>query len=263
MKLKAKLGAQISIVLLCALGLKHHYSTASPDQLRWILAPTTRLVELLSGQTFTFESHAGYMSSDHSFLIAASCAGVNFLITAFLMLTLRSLWSNRSGSLVWHFIPMAGIIAYLATICANTVRIWIALESRPFSRQIDWLSASQTHRLEGIIVYFGFLLILFLLTEKTKHQGVADLCRQLRFPLLVYYVTTLGMPLANGAFKQRGFWEHSLFVMLVPGLLIVFVLALRVFVSGRKREEFSASADSGFEHISDCGFSATRAKVSS
>ena len=239
MKSKAKLGAQFSIVLLCALGLKHYYSTASADQLRWILAPTTWLVESLSGRSFTFESHAGYMSSDHSFLIAASCAGVNFLITAFLMLTLGSLWRNRSDALGWHFIPMAGIIAYLTTICANTVRIWIALESRSLSEEIDWLTASQTHRLEGIIVYFGFLLILFLLTEDSKHQGVADLFRQLRFPLLVYYVTTLGLPLANGAFKQRGFWEHSLFVLVVPGLLIVFVLALRVFVSGRKSAGFS------------------------
>ncbi len=82
-------------VLLCALGMKLFYSTSSPDNLRWILAPTTRLVEFASGWTFTFESHAGYMSSDHSFLIAASCAGVNFLITAFLMLTLKRLWFDR------------------------------------------------------------------------------------------------------------------------------------------------------------------------
>jgi exosortase K len=261
MKLKARLGAQFSIVLLCALGLKQYYSTASPDQLRWILAPTTWLVELLSGQSFTFESHAGYMSSDHSFLIAASCAGVNFLITAFLMLTLGSLWRNRSDALGWHFIPMAGIIAYLATISANTVRIWIALESRSLSEEMGWLSASQAHRLEGIVVYFGFLLILFLLTEESKHQGLTDSFRQLRFPLLVYYVTTLGMPLANGAFKQRGFWEHGLFVLLVPGLLVVFVLALRVLVSGRKGEECSSSDGSRLEHISDCPLRTARPKV--
>lgn len=233
MRSKLKLGAQLFIVLLCALGLKQYYSTASPDQLRWILAPTAWLVELLSSRTFTFESHAGYMSSDHSFLIAASCAGVNFLITAFLMLTLKSLWHNRKGRPGWSLIPIAAVISYLATICANTVRIWIALESRSLSEEIDWLSASQIHRLEGIVVYFGFLLILFLLTEKTKRGSVLDQLRKLRFPLVVYYVTTLGMPLMNGAFKQRGFLEHSLFVLLVPGLLVLFALALWVFVSGR------------------------------
>ena len=82
-------GAQLLAVLLCALGLKHFYSTASADELRWILAPTTVLVELLTGGSFAFESHAGYMSSDQRFLIAASCAGVNFLLTSFVLLSLR------------------------------------------------------------------------------------------------------------------------------------------------------------------------------
>ena len=37
-------------MLLCALALKSYYSTATADELRWILAPTTVLVELLSGK---------------------------------------------------------------------------------------------------------------------------------------------------------------------------------------------------------------------
>src|SRR5688500_16207168 len=104
---RMKWSAQLFVVLLCALGLKYFYSTASPDELRWILAPTTRLVELLSGRSFEFESHAGYMSSDNRFLIAASCAGVNFLLTSFLMLSLRKLWRDRSQSTSWRLIPMA------------------------------------------------------------------------------------------------------------------------------------------------------------
>src|SRR5689334_5204226 len=74
--------AQLAVVVLCALALKFYYSTATPNELRWILAPTTALVELLSGRSFEFESFTGYMSSDHTFVIAVSCAGVNFLITA-------------------------------------------------------------------------------------------------------------------------------------------------------------------------------------
>src|SRR5437762_13932167 len=95
--------AQLVVVLLCALTLQLYYSTASPNQLRWILAPTTIFVELISGKPFEFESHAGYMSSDHTFLIAASCAGVNFLITSFLMLSFRKLWRDRSQKISWKF----------------------------------------------------------------------------------------------------------------------------------------------------------------
>ena len=68
--------AKLLAILLGALALKHFYSTASVNELRWILAPTTLLVELVSGRAFNFEMHAGYMSSDRSFLIASSCAGV-------------------------------------------------------------------------------------------------------------------------------------------------------------------------------------------
>ena len=95
--------AQVVVVLLVALGLKQYYSTASANQLRWILAPTTLLVSLVSGETFQFESYAGYVTSDHTFVIAAACAGVNFLITAFLMLALRKLWVDKSAKVSWRF----------------------------------------------------------------------------------------------------------------------------------------------------------------
>src|SRR5688572_20200996 len=119
-----KRGAQLVVMLAVAFSLKLSYSTAGANQLRWILAPTTFLVELVSGTTFQFESNAGYMSSDRRFIIAASCAGVNFLITAFLMLSLSRLWKARTQSpahnLSWRFIPIALMLAYLATLVANT-----------------------------------------------------------------------------------------------------------------------------------------------
>src|SRR5215216_5115587 len=112
--------AQLLVVLLCALALKFYYSTATADELRWILAPTTVLVELLSGKSFEFESLTGYMSSDHTFVIAAPCAGVNFLITSFVMFSLRRLWRERFQSVSWRFIPVAAVLAYAATLIANT-----------------------------------------------------------------------------------------------------------------------------------------------
>ncbi len=83
--------AQCVVALACAFALKLYYSTATADDLRWILAPTTALVEFLSGASFEFESRAGYISRERGFLIANSCSGVNFLITAFLMLSMRKL----------------------------------------------------------------------------------------------------------------------------------------------------------------------------
>ncbi|HEY6403909.1 MAG TPA: exosortase K, partial [Blastocatellia bacterium] len=107
MKLNWNRIAYCVIALAGAFALKFHYSTASAGQLLWILAPTTALVELLSGASFEFESYAGYISRERRFLIAGSCAGVNFMIAAFLMLSLMNLIGNRSKKVVWAFIPIA------------------------------------------------------------------------------------------------------------------------------------------------------------
>ena len=221
MKRKVIWGAQLVLVVLCALALKAYYSTATPDELRWILAPTTALVQLVSGRSFTFESYAGYMSSDHRFVIAVSCAGVNFLLTAFLMLGLRRLWRERFQAVSWRFLPVTAVVAYVTTVIANAVRICIALEIQEHSLQVNGLTGNQLHRLEGIVVYFGFLLLLFVLTEK----GSARPSRRLvLFPLVIYYATTLGVPLLNGSYKQGiPFLEHSLFVLILPLILAFFV----------------------------------------
>lgn len=224
--------AQCAVVLSCAFALKLYYSTASADELRWILAPTTALVELLSGASFEFESRAGYISRERNFLIADSCAGVNFLITAFLMLSMRKLLGDRSKKIAWGFIPAAAVIAYLTTIVANTARIYIALQQTP--AEISWVNPDQLHRLEGIFIYFGFLLLLFVVSEKMGSEKTSGLFRQTFFPLLVYYATMLGIPLLNGAYRRGAdFWEHSLFVLLIPLLLILPLAAFRFLRSSR------------------------------
>jgi exosortase K len=233
--------AQLVAVLLGALTLKLYYSTASADQLRWILAPTTFLVELIGGTRFEFESHAGYISSDRSFLIAVSCAGVNFLITSFLMLSLRKLWRDRSLNLPWKFIPATALLSYLATLVANTVRISTALQLRRIPLEISWLDRNQLHRFEGIFIYFGFLLLLFMVSERMSSKTASGLpgyprvdtglFRKYSLPLLIYYATTLGIPLANGAYRggiaATDFWQHFVFVLLTPLLLILPLATFR------------------------------------
>jgi exosortase K len=237
MRQKLIWGAQLVLVGLCALALKFYYSTATADELRWILAPTTFFVELLSGKRFEFESLAGYMSSDRRFVIAVPCAGVNFLITAFLLLALRRLWRERFRGVSLSMLPLAGVIAYGATIVANTARIWLALELRARAVEVSGLTNNQLHRIEGIVVYFGFLLLLFLVIERfesAKSLPFASVfaMRALVFPLVIYYAVTLGLPLANGSYRQGSpFWEHAIFVLVLP---VLFVAPLAAWYAARK-----------------------------
>jgi exosortase K len=219
-----KRNAQVLVVLIGALFLKLCYSTASADQLRWILAPTTLLVELISGTRFSFESRAGYLSSDGTFLIAVSCAGVNFLITSFLMLSLARLFRERSAYTSWGFIPVAALVAYLTTVIANTARISTALSLRRMPLEIGSLSPNQIHRLEGIFIYFGFLLLLYLVTEQLRSEKPWSIRPRTFFPLVIYYATTLGIPLLNGGYRHgTEFWEYSLFVFVIPLFLMLTV----------------------------------------
>jgi exosortase K len=210
-------GAQLAIVALCAFALKQYYSTATANELRWILAPTTFIVELLSGRSFTFESYTGYMSNDHTFVIAVPCAGVNFLITAFVMLALRRLWEGRFESVSWRVLPVSMVAAYVATVIANAVRICVALEIQRRAFEVDGLTGNQLHRFEGIMIYFGFLMLLFFVMER----------RLLMFPVVIYYAMTLGVPIVNGSFHRPGFWEHFGFVMVVPLVVLLPVLIVR------------------------------------
>ena len=229
--------SQLVAVLLCSGAIKMYYSAASVNDLVWILAPTKVLVSLATGVGFTFEPYSGYMSSDHSFLIAALCSGVNFMITAFLMLAVARLWRFRGQIISWSFIPVSFALAYLTTIVANTVRISIALYIRRADPEVIWLNPGELHRFEGIVVYFGFLLLLFVASEKfgpgakPRSARPLSLLRRSMLPLAIYYATTIGVPLANGTFRRgpvaADFWLHSLFVLLTPLLLLFILTAMR------------------------------------
>jgi exosortase K len=228
--------SQLIVVLLVGAAIKIYYSTASVNDLLWILAPTRLLVELLTGVGFTFESYSGYMSRDHSFLIAASCSGVNFMIAAFLMLALGKLWRCRPRRIGFIFIPFSLVFAYLTTIVANTVRISTALYIRRQDPELIWLNPEQLHRFEGIVIYFGFLLLLFIVSENvssdahTRTIGRWTWLLRYLLPLVVYYATTIGVPLANGAFRREPgaaeFWHHSLFVFLTPLILVLSIVII-------------------------------------
>jgi exosortase K len=221
MKPKLTTIAQLAVILATALALKYHYSTASVNDLRWILAPTTFLVETITGSRFTFESYAGYMSEDRTFLIAASCSGVNFLIVAFVMLSVGRFWKERQ--IKWSFMVISFLTAFSVTIVANTARIVTALTVRRNELRVDWLGADDLHRVEGVTVYFSFLLLLFVASEKLSTRRATS-AWHLGLPLVTYYSATLGVPLAGGSHQDPVFWNHAAFVLLIPPMLMLPLL---------------------------------------
>ena len=237
-----KAAVQCVIVLAAAAALKQYYSTASVNGLRWILWPTTRLTEMLTGTQFAFESNAGYLSGDRSFLIAGVCSGVNFLIAAFAMLALRKIWKERCTGVRWPYLPAAAAAAYLVTIVANSIRISSALWMNGMrQKKVFGMDHEAVHRLDGILIYFGFLLLLYVVMERPGAQKGSRFRRYL-FPLFVYYAMTLAVPLLNGAWRQgMDFWQHAGYVFATPIVLIAAAaIPMELFSRYAERKKIAA-----------------------
>jgi exosortase/archaeosortase family protein len=170
------------------------------------------------------------MRGDRAYLIAPACAGFNFLIAAFLLLTFSRIFRLRSKEPAWSYIPVAALVALVSTIVANTFRIVVAMKMGDLPAP-ELFDSRQSHRWEGIFVYFGFLLLLFFLSERLQSERNRGLFRQsLLLPLTAYYLVALGIPLINGGYKQGSvFWEHSISVFLIPLLLIMPFAVLRFY----------------------------------
>jgi exosortase K len=211
------------MVALVAYGLKRHYADASTDALSWMLTPTAHLVSAVTGIAFTAVPGEGYFSTEHMFLIEKACAGVNFMIAAFAMVAfalLHRIHSLRSGAAV---VAVSLAASYIAAVIVNTVRIAIALWLAVHPVTFGSLTAADLHRLEGIVVYFGGLLLLYELVQRVDRGGT---WRPFLLPLGCYYLVTLGLPLVNGVELTDVFLAHALVVLLVPPVLLAFVYGM-------------------------------------
>ena len=212
--------AAASGVFLVALGaafaLKRFYSTASAADLRFVLAPTTWLVEVAGGHRFDWTS-GGYLSTELRFLVAPVCAGLNFLIVAFSALVLgfvrpaRPAWQNVG-------ILLASAVAALATtVLANALRILIAIPLWTHGVSFGWLTGARLHELVGVVVFLGVLLLLYLAARRLAGSPV-----HVWVPLLPYAGVMLVVPLLRGAHQRPEFWGHA---GIVAGALLAAAVA--------------------------------------
>ena len=229
------------IVLLIACGIKYHYSKAGSDALIWILAPTAGLVEKISRIPFEYEALTGFVNSAQRIIIAPSCAGVNFLIIAFCMATFCGLHRFRQPEHKLFWLMISAINAYALTLVVNTLRIILSIHMYRVDIYGAWITPLRVHRLAGIVIYFFFLCLFYMIMNKglrrlllknnTKQTGDTrsgpSRSAHLRWPsitmtpLIWYALITLGVPLVNAAYlgNSARFAEHL--GMVISGCAIV------------------------------------------
>jgi exosortase K len=161
----------VAIAVLVIWGMKRHYSDARADDLWWILSPTSRVVGAVTGTAFVAVPSEGYVSHERLFVIEKSCAGINFLVAAFGMLTVALLHRVRSGASGLCVFAVCLSAGYLAAVIVNATRITIAMWLADQSLALSALPSSQVHRLEGIVVYFAGLVLLCELARRVDRRS--------------------------------------------------------------------------------------------
>lgn len=228
------------------LGLKYFGSRAGFEELEWILAPTARWAALLGGIRFERWAGIGYASVAHRFLIAPSCAGLQFLLIAAAMLLFS--FVHRTGTkragFCWFFFSVAA--AWPLTIFVNGLRIVAAvylpemLEEAGFFPR--WLTPEGLHTAIGAAVYFGALLLVYraadawFLKREGKTAGGPGTDRYL-LPAFWYFFIVLGIPFLNRAGRKdpAGFYSYAFLLAAVClPLLLLFRLAGIILKQGHR-----------------------------
>jgi exosortase K len=209
----------LAFSLLVAWALKRHYSVATAEELRWVLEPTTALTGLVLNAEFVFRAGEGYLSRELSILVGPACAGVNFLIIAFLSLVfgfgqaLDGLRRRLVGLLAALF------IAYLSTLLVNTLRISASVWGAHLAARFFGLTFHSVHRLVGVTVYLAGLVVLCLTVRAVLGGRMRLLSRRLTLVMALgsYLGVTLLLPLLRGAGKSAEYWAHAAPVAALAG----------------------------------------------
>lgn len=177
-------------------GMKYYYSQAEAESLRWILGPTARWVETLSGIPFVYVPGMGYANHGQRYLIAPSCSGVQFLIITAAMLIFTFVHRLDDCCFFHHTNPKKGspekslsairrlnhgsalartgkglcwilaslLLSYLFTVFVNGLRIIAAIYLPSFLERFHvfggFLTADRLHTMIGAVVYFAALLTI-------------------------------------------------------------------------------------------------------
>ena len=222
-----RLGAWLApaLILAGAYALKRFYSQAGAAELEWVLAPSCFLARL-GGVSLAHEVGAGFISHDARMVVGPACAGVNFLITAWLALffTSQERWHELRRKLAWACTSL--LLAYTLTIATNGLRILMAAHFYDAELHAGLLTPARMHRLLGVVLYAGALLAACGAAARVLAPTAQSPLTRLS-PLFWYLAVVIGVPLANRAFLHDPgrFVEH---VMMTCGALSLVVLLARL-----------------------------------
>ncbi|MCL7752735.1 exosortase K [Polaribacter sp. Z022] len=146
--------------------LKFGYTLTETNHLTFLLSPTSKLVEFVTGFQSIYADSKGYYFQELNIVIDKSCAGFNFWILSFLMLTFLSLkyFEKINDKVIAIIISFFG--AYLFTVLINSFRINVVVIFQNKIELLTNLRKGIIHESIGITINLTFLVLIYLITEK-------------------------------------------------------------------------------------------------
>jgi exosortase K len=148
--------------------LKLLYTVAGTNDLHFLLGPTNKIVELLSGSQARYIQNSGYFHESLNIVIDKSCSGFNFWLLCFIMLSFLTLkyFKNRINKILTMTLSLIG--AYFLTVLVNSSRIFASII---IENQIHSIAKySIIHESIGIITNLTFLILIYLITERILNK---------------------------------------------------------------------------------------------
>ena len=145
---------------------KFGFTFADNDSLTFLLKPTDKLVGLLTGSSSIYISENGYFHNQLNIFIDKSCAGFNFWILSFMMITFLGLKNIENNLKKVFTIPLALIGTYFLTIFVNSSRIFASIV---IQNQMSDIFVNQKHIIHetiGIVTNLSFLILTYFIINR-------------------------------------------------------------------------------------------------
>lgn len=148
------------LTAVVVIAVKYHYSVAGPDDLRWVLSPTTYLVELFWSVNFIFDPAKGYVATELPVVIGPGCAGLNFFVISLSMSVFTFIGGFKRRMLYGWFMFL--LMNYLVTLLVNAFRIIGGVVLLQIGNDFGFDAGGVVHSAQGTLFYFVFLVGYFV-----------------------------------------------------------------------------------------------------
>jgi exosortase K len=150
------------VTVVTAIVLKILFTAISSSEFTLMLNPANAMLEYIF-DTRSVYTHSGFYFPDLNITLNHTFSGENYLILVFCILSLTApyhVFKPWQSVLVYIGILLA---SFILTLVISSIRIISALPVLRIQDSMPWLNSFWMQRVEGGIIYFGALLLVYIL----------------------------------------------------------------------------------------------------